>query len=96
MIHADGDTVGNRPWVIEAVFELWKLYYNSCGNPTGGYLHICTDDENLEDGDLKWCINEARTHRDHIGVALGECLLELTVKERETLYKDFWDSEHKR
>ena len=39
--------------------ELIKDLYKQDGCGVGGYAHVVTDDWNLEDGNIDWCITEA-------------------------------------
>jgi len=76
----------------ELVVDLRRLYVHC---PTGGPLHVVTDDSNLEDGFIRWCIGHAAEYTcdpAYSGVSnqecarqavhIGERLLGLSVSER--------------
>lgn len=70
--------------------ELIKDLYEQDGCGVGGYAHIVTDDWNLEDGNIDWCITEAeKGEYEHISeegrqacINTLKCLKELTEDER--------------
>ena len=71
------------------IVELIKEYYAD-GNLAGGTLHCALDDGNLEDHDIKFCINFAKEEGDYQGVLLGYILLLITIEQREEAYNKFW------
>lgn len=84
-----------------------QIYENHC---TGGMLHIVLDDWNIEDHNIRWCLDEAITeaanggyggdiHPDDLALMrrCGEAMLALTEEERASalaLYDGFWESPH--
>ncbi len=71
--------------------ELITNIYNQKDGAAGGYAHIVTDDWNLTDDDIEYCINSAneKSSEDYISeqcrLVCIECLnyiKELTLEER--------------
>jgi uncharacterized Fe-S cluster-containing radical SAM superfamily protein len=70
--------------------ELIKTMYEQEGCSVGGYAHIVTDDWNLDDDSVDWCIKEAeKGEYEHISdhgrqscLNTLKCLKELTEDER--------------
>ena len=70
--------------------ELIKDLYEQDGCEVGGYAHIVTDDWNLEDGNIDWCITKAeKGEYEDISeegrqacINTLKCLKELTEDER--------------
>ena len=77
----------DRAWKIAHVIALARFYQDELDNPTGGNLHIVLSDGNVGDSHVRFCLEEARSARDHVGVALAELLLDLTEEERERIYE---------
>lgn len=66
----------------DRIIELIQLY--CLDEPCGGSLHIALADGNIDDGYIRWCMEEARKAGDHFGLALASLLLEITDEdERE-------------
>lgn len=74
---------------------VWHTKYS-----TGGYLHIVTDDGNLEDDHIKFCIDygaqevkEGRLSEEDYdeGLEIANHLLSISLEKREELYNQFWD-----
>lgn len=67
-----------------------KAYINCLyaldGCLTGGLLHIVTDDGNLEDSDIQWCLDNCTAHPERedagIGKLICEELLKLPMEQR--------------
>lgn len=61
---------------------------------TGGLLHIVTDDGNLEDDHIKWCLNECNNHPEkeesEIGKLICNELLKLPMEQRRLVYESGW------
>ena len=64
------------------VAEVILFYYETLNNPCGGYLHVVLDEENTEDCSVQFCMGEAEKNNDHVGVAIGKLLLQLTEEQR--------------
>lgn len=64
---------------------------------TGGLLHIITDDGNLRDSDIKWCLEECIKHPEREDAVLGKfiCneLLQLSMEQRRLVYNPSWTYE---
>lgn len=52
---------------------------------TGGYLHIVTDDYNVEDGHVWHCLRDAAGAEDRDAATIAVALLHLPVSEREKI-----------
>jgi hypothetical protein len=79
----------------EAEAELCKLiasFYES--NPSGGPLHICTDDGNLEDGHIWYCVGDIQQARDVEALFIAYALLLTPLDARYRLYEDRWWGMH--
>lgn len=68
------------------------LYILDDGNCcTGGLLHIVTDDGNLEDHHIKWCLEECNKHPECEEAELGKLicneLLKLSMEQRRLVYE---------
>ena len=51
-------------------------------NPVGGSLHIVTDDSNLQDQHVSYCLDHALEKGDHYGACLALLLLHMTKTQR--------------
>jgi hypothetical protein len=69
---------------------LAQAYLAKDGNSVGGNLHIILDDGNLEDRNIDFCINQAEECGDVDGVVLGKTLRQLSMTQRNKLYKNNW------
>ncbi len=77
-------------WHCENEYTAWRgstslvreLYVDA---PTGGNLHIVTDDWNLEDPFIRWSISQPGT--SDLERNIGRRLLALTEEERGTALK---------
>lgn len=78
---------------ITKAVELIENLYEQWGCCAGGYAHIVTDDWNLEDGNVEWCLNEAKEGASLKSISEEgrlasietlEYLLKLTETERAT------------
>lgn len=68
------------------------LYSLDDGNCcTGGLLHIVTDDGNLEDHHIQWCLEECDKHPEREESELGKLicreLLKLPIEQRRLVYE---------
>lgn len=70
--------------------ELIQYYYQNLGNGTGKFLHIATDDGNLEDSHLWFCQQECEKNGDELGYLIATILRNFTVEEREKMYDNNW------
>ncbi len=82
-------------------------YDDLCGilyrhRAVGGYLHIVTDDGNIEDGHIDFCMNEIQKNEDNypyhlllVCTAILELLLQYPEgsAERFYLYCSIWEEE---
>lgn len=57
-------------------------YYKVPGNEAGGGCHVVLDDGNVDDDDLRFCIDECEADGDWLGVAIMRAMLALPVSER--------------
>lgn len=58
---------------------------------TGGLLHIVTDDGNIEDHHIKWCLDECSKHPERedseIGKLICKELLKLSMEQRRLIFE---------
>ena len=61
---------------------------------TGGNLHIVTDDGNLEDHHIKWCLDRCENSPDREDSEIGKLicteLLKLSMEQRRLVYEPEW------
>lgn len=80
------------------VLSLWHDLYSWA--PTGGFMHFVTDDGNLDDEDIQWCLDKClRMERDDVtveeavvGSSLALSLLAVSREDREMIYANYWSS----
>lgn len=63
-------------------------YY--AGHPTGGAVHVVTDDGNYQDGNVRWCVLWARETGDPAGETLARRLLAASEVDREVAVGLAW------
>lgn len=80
--------IGSKPTVPQLI-EAAKAYYLMPGNAAGGSLHIVLDDCNIEDNDIKWCIDYANFNGDNEGVLLAKMLLKASLDQRRKLVNSY-------
>lgn len=68
------------PTAVERLSVFVDHYYED--HPTGGNLHIATDDYNLEDDSIEFCWQRALEDGDGYGLALAEAMRQMTLAER--------------
>lgn len=73
-----------RP-TVDKVKPLLEAYLASPGNSVGGSLHIYTDDDNIDDSHIDYCIGHAESIGDADGVELGRLILQMTKTQRRKL-----------
>lgn len=76
---------------IEIIKHLVQVLYSIPGGCVGGCCHIVTDDDNIEDDDLKWVINYCETDGKNkpdakLSKIICEYLLELDYEQRVLLF----------
>lgn len=71
---------------IEILVEAAKTYYELPGNSCGGPMHITLDDGNVDDKCVEFCRAECEKEQDGFGILICNALLELTERERNTVY----------
>jgi len=72
---------------IPEVMPLIKAYYAISGNGVGGNLHIILDDGNIDNEDVKFCLDECKKSCDSEGVILCGLLLRMSKTQRRKMYK---------
>jgi hypothetical protein len=72
-------------YTIPEVIPLFKEYLSKPGNEVGGCLHIITDDFNIEDCHIEFCIDYARKRNDVDAIRLGDILLQMSKTQRKKL-----------
>lgn len=78
------DKAATRPTVPE-VAKLLEAYYAKPGNGVGGSLHIATEDGNIADGDLEFCLRYAEERNDVDGMHIAGLMLQMTPTQRRNL-----------
>lgn len=82
---------------LETIRELIACLYEleDCG--AGGLLHILTDDDNIDDDDIAYCLRECMLHPEReefgIGKLICEEYLKLPIQKRRLLtntYIEHW------
>ena len=76
---------------IEIIKHLIEVLYSIPSGCVGGCCHIVTDDDNIEDDDLKWVINYCETDGKNkpdakLSKIICEYLLELDYEQRVVLF----------
>jgi hypothetical protein len=66
---------------VKAATECIVAYY-AMDNPTGGALHVVTDDLNLSDRSIRFCLEGAEKEGDDVAAAIARLLLSLPLPER--------------
>ncbi len=89
----------SNPDKIEEVLTLWRKLYSLEDGLGGGPAHVVTDDGNLNNASIDFCIDwcdesvlRGRSTKEVSDIA-RELLLkirELTNKERNRAYRTFW------
>ena len=79
---------------LDTIREYISCLYKLEDCCTGGLLHIVTDDGNLENNDIKWCLDECRNHPEceesEIGKLICNELLKLSMEQRRLVYEPEW------
>ena len=73
--------------VDKMVKKLYAYYRAETENICGGSLHIVTEDGNLGDSHVEFCIERAQECGDAEGWVLARALLAMTELEREKVYE---------
>ena len=79
---------------VEEVYRYWTVLYELC--PTGGPAHVVTDDGNVGDDSIRWCLANLRDHwQEELGCYTAQALLimmllHLTEDQRATIYDGYW------
>ena len=79
-------TLPRKPTVPE-VLPLAECYYGLPGNGVGGSLHIVLDDENIENGHVLFCWEQAIHTGDGPGEYLAWLLLGMSETQRLKLHR---------
>lgn len=59
-------------------------------HPVGGSLHIVTDDGNLEDDNVRFCLEYALKDGDYYGACLALLLLHMTKTQRGKVSREWY------
>lgn len=70
---------------LPEVAPLVAAYYAKPGNSVGGSLHIVLDDGNVEDGNVRFCVETARESGDDDGLLLAGLMLKMSKSQRMRL-----------
>ena len=79
-----GDKPRDRPQTHH-VRPLIEWFKSLPGNSCGGCLHIATDDGNLKDSHLEFCVSYAAKRKDRIAAFVGLVLLKMTITQRKAV-----------
>jgi hypothetical protein len=71
----------DRPTVPE-VLALVRAYYALPGNAAGGNCHLVLDDGNVEDGNIRFCLEACEAEGDAPGARLMGLMLRMTRTQR--------------
>ena len=79
---------------LDTIREYVSCLYKLDGCCTGGLLHIVLDDGNLDDDDIKWCLDRCIENPEEeesgIGKLICEELLKLPMEQRRLVYESDW------
>jgi len=77
--------------IICSLLKAYDLFENG----SGWSLHILTEDSNIDDNSILFCLNQSIKDKNYIGEKISKLLLEFSEQERETLllYHDPDDEE---
>ena len=75
----------------ELINRIQEFYNEKPENGAGGVLHIVTDDGNMEDSSIDFCIELAEKDGDMEAIAIANDIKALPFEERERLYELFWE-----
>jgi len=75
-----------EPW-REDFLALVADYYAT--EPTGGSLHICLDDGNMQERNVAWCAGYAYGIGDLVGIEIAAMLSLMSRKERNWVFKQY-------
>lgn len=67
---------------VTSLFPLFRYYISLDGNSCGGSLHIWTDDDNVDDEHLEYCLEYALGKQDYLGAYLAQQGLLMTKTQR--------------
>jgi hypothetical protein len=67
-----------------------QYYYNELGNGAGGFLHVATDDGNLDPECIWFCQEECTKNGDHFGFFIATIMRHFKTEELEEMYEDNW------
>lgn len=71
---------------VTPLLQRIREYRTIPGNEAGGSLHIVTDDGNVKDAHVMYCIDCAVQRGDQEGEAIGRLLLQMTKTQRLKAY----------
>lgn len=73
----------NQRRIVRITRELIGRFYEKKENVCGGVLHIVTDDHNIRDGDIEFCIERAKEKRDGDALRIANNMMLMTIEERK-------------
>lgn len=79
-----------RPDLQQLRDYIYRDFYAEPGRGTGCCLHITTDDFNIRDSDVEFCLEYARERGHDECIELAERLLKLSKRERAELFGMKW------
>lgn len=69
--------------------ELLSKFKSVEGNGVGGTLHIILDDLNVEDRNVWWCLEYAKSKGDELGAELAREMVAMSKTQRLKLCRMF-------
>ena len=67
------------------ILPLLKAFSLISENGVGGKLHIFLEDGNVDDGSIKFCLEQAREAGDELAVKIAELVLECSKTQRRKI-----------
>jgi hypothetical protein len=80
-------TAPNRQPPSQELLERYAEYMSRDENIVGGSLHIMTDDGNLKDSDVDFCMKHAEEVGDTDGAWIAKEMLKLSESQRDKLIR---------
>ena len=77
---------------IKDVIPLVAKVYDT--HAAGCCLHLITDDGNLRDSDIAFCIQDAKDHNHPICLTAALAIAQLSRTQRNKLYKSYQEYAH--
>lgn len=82
----------DKPIKIQKAYMILTLldeYYKF--EPSGGSLHVITEDKNYGKGYAKFCLDYSIKNKDFWGEQISKLLLEFDEEDQEQLFERSWE-----